>query len=132
MSQFEIAARDQANLLSGAASSNGATIITIPAGRVWAGSVSLNCTLTVAASGAAVSSGATVSIAGSTATPAAGVILRVWVSAPAQQAGTTAQVANNDHIPLLVIAAGTSAATLTLQTNSTSAAAATAAGVLIA
>lgn len=120
-----------ADILVGSTITNGGTIITIPANRVWAGWVSINATLAVAASGAAVSSRATVSVAGATATPAAGVLVGAFVSVPTQLAGTTAQVTNSDRT-YVVIAAGSSAATLTLQVNSASAASATASGVLIA
>jgi hypothetical protein len=119
-----------ANILCGVASANG-TIITIPANRVWAGWVSINATLMVAASGASVSSRAGVSTAGATVTPAAGVLLGVFVSAPTQLSTTTAQVTNSDRT-YAVIAAGTSAATLVLAVNSASAASASAVGVLIA
>lgn len=131
MNQFEIAARDPANILAGNATTSG-TIITIPAGRTWAGWVSLNASLMVAASGAQVSSRPTVSIAGAGATPAAGVIFGVWVSVPAQGTGTTGQVTANDRTFLVVAAGAGAAATLTLQPNSASAASATASGVLIA
>lgn len=120
-----------ANILVGCSSSNGGTIITIPANRVWAGWVSINASLAVAASGAAVSSRATVSVAGATATPAAGVLIGVFVSVPVQGTGTTAQVTSSDRT-YVVIAAGASSATLTLQVNSASAASATASGELIA
>ncbi len=119
-----------ADLVVGTATTS-TTIITIPANRTWQGWISLNATLIIAASGTQVSSRATVSTAGATVTPAAGVVFGVWVSAPTQQAGTTAQVSNSDRI-FATIVAGTSAATLTLQVNSASAASATAWGELIA
>jgi hypothetical protein len=118
-----------ANILVGCVST-ATTIITIPAGRTWKGRISLNATATVAASGAAISSRATVSTAGATVTPAAGVVLGVYVSVPAQLSTTTGQVANSDQTDITVVA-GTSAATLTLQINSASAASATASGVLL-
>lgn len=120
-----------ANILAGRSPTDGATIITIPANRVWAGWVSLNASLAVAASGAAVSTGASVSIAGATAAPTAGLILAVEVAVPLQLSTTTAQVASSDRT-YLVIAAGTGAATLTLQKNNCTSVSATASGVLIA
>lgn len=130
MSFFRRQAPRTADILCGVAST-ATTIITIPANRVWAGWISLNATLTLAASATAVSSRATVSVAGGTATPAAGVLLGVFVSAPTQLSTTTAQVANSDRT-FAVISAGSSAATVTLQINSASAASASCVGELIA
>lgn len=119
-----------ADIVAGCTSTNAATIITVPANRVWQGWVSLNAALLVAASGSQVNSRATVSVAGATATPAAGVILGVCVASPTQLSTTTGQVTGSDRT-FLTIAAGSSAATLTLQVNSASAASATASGVLL-
>lgn len=122
---------DPSKILVGAASANNATIITIPAGKVWKGKISLNAALSVAASGSAVSSRATVSVAGSTATPAAGVVLGVFLAVPAPAASTAGiAVTGRDETDIIVVA-GTSAATLTLQINSVSAATATASGQIV-
>jgi len=118
-----------ADILHGVAST-ATTIITIPANRTWQGWISINACLTLAASAAGVSSRATVSTAGSTVTPAAGVVLGVFCSAPTQLATTTAQVSNSDRI-FATIVAGTSAATVTLQPNSVSSCSATCWGELL-
>lgn len=119
-----------ANILNGCLSATG-TLITIPANRTWAGWISLNAGLSIAASGAAVSSRAGVSTVGSTVTPAAGVLLGVSLSVPAQLSTTTIAITGSDR-NFFVISAGTSSATVTLAPNSVSVVSATASGVLIA
>ncbi len=106
------------------------TIITIPANRVWAGWISLNVGVAIAASGSAVTSRATISVVGANATPAAGVIFGVWGVAPAATA-TTGICASNSDRTFVIISAGAAGATLTLQVNSVNAASATAAGQLV-
>jgi hypothetical protein len=120
-----------ANILVGFASTNSATIITIPANRVWKGTLTLSAVLVLAASAAAVTHTASVEIVGTTATPAAGNILGVPLSLPLQPATNGAAINGTQSIEL-TIAAGDTSATLELLFNSITQAAATASGVLIA
>lgn len=109
------------------------TLITVPAGRIWRGWVTLNACASVAASGAAVASHATVQVAGSgTPTPAAGqVLVDVFVAVPAQAAGTTGAVSNRDSQFVTIHADITNDTTLTVTKNSVTSFAATAFGELI-
>jgi hypothetical protein len=81
----------------------GATLITIPAGRVWWGSVA------VEASGTAAAASAAVSIAGTGALPAPGTLLQVDVVDAAGGLGT----ANANNLTGVYVSAGATAATLT-------------------
>jgi hypothetical protein len=109
------------------------TLLTIPAGKVWRGWLTLNATGSVGASGSAVSSRATVQTSGSgSPTPASGqVLLEVMVSVPAQAAGTTGAVANSDRTHVTLFADVANDLLVTVTKNSVTAFAATAFGELI-
>lgn len=78
------------------------TLITIPANRTWYGTVAAECAATTAASSA------TLLIVGSTATPAAGTLLK------ADAVGATGGlgVSNANHMHNVYISAGSSSATV--------------------
>jgi hypothetical protein len=65
------------------------TLLTVPAGKVWKGKLSLNATGSVAAGGSAIASHATIQLSGSgTPTPASGdVLVDVFIAVPAVGAG---------------------------------------------
>jgi hypothetical protein len=126
-----------ADVLTGkfnSADGSSGTVITIPAGRVWRGWLTLNATGSVAVSGSAIGSHATVQLSGSgTPTPAtATVLLDVWISVPAQAAGTTGCVANRDSQFVTLFADASNALLVTVTKNSVTAYTATAFGELIA
>ena len=122
-----------ANIVSGRATADAATIITIPAGRTWKGKVTLAASLSAALNTAAVAAVPTVSIAGAGATPAAGAILGRPLHVPLSTATATngSYVAGTADTDLIVTAPAGNAVTLTLQLGGATAASATAAGVLL-
>lgn len=109
------------------------TLITIPAGRVWAGWLTLNVTGSVPVSGAAINSKATIQLSGTgTPTPASGtVLLSVGVSVPAQTTATTGAVANRDAQYVTLFADASNALLVTVTKNSVTGFSATAFGALI-
>jgi hypothetical protein len=123
-----------ANILTGTSSTDAGTIITVPANRIWKGSLTLSGTVTVAAgANAAVTANPNVTVTGATATPAATTIVnQLMIDVAANLAGGTngSSACDTATVPNLVIVAGTSAATLQLHTGSASHASATAAGYL--
>lgn len=122
-----------ANIVSGRATADAATIITVPAGRTWKGTVSLTASLATAIGAAATAATPTVSIAGAGATPAAGAILGrpLNVAASAATATNGSNVAGNADTELTVAAPAGNAVTLTLQLGGATAASATATGLLL-
>lgn len=123
-----------ANVVAGRATVDAATIITIPAGRTWKGSVSLSGALGTAPAVAGATATPTVSIAGVGAVPAAGAIvglaLRTGGGVATGTVGTNAEAATT--IPeVTVIAPAGNAVTLTLQLGGATAASASAIGVLV-
>lgn len=130
-----------ANILCGKyASTDGSsgTLITIPAGRVWRGWVTLVAGGSVAAGSAAINSRATVQLSGSgTPTPATGqVLLQVPISVPSQSAVTAntggATVTNRDAQFVTLFADASNALLVTVTQNTVTNFAATAFGELIA
>lgn len=108
-----------ANLLTNASAGNGATIITIPSGRIFVGKVYAVASHTVAAGGAAANVFTEVVTAGATVLPAAGaVVAAIPCNVPAP-AATVTGTAGNACSPAIdvVIYAGASAATLIISTN---------------
>lgn len=82
-----------ANILDGFSTAAG-TLLTIPAGRTWVGTIAINGGVAVAAGGSATTGTVTISTAGSGVTPAAGNYLQLVCVAPASGAaldGTNAQ-----------------------------------------
>lgn len=127
---------DSNNILCGKYDSvdgSSGTLLTIPAGKVWQGWITLNATGSVGASGSAVNSRATVQTSGSgSPTPASGqVLLEVMISIPAQAAGTTGAVANSDRTFVTLYADVANDLLVTVTKNSVTAFAATAFGELV-
>lgn len=122
-----------ANILVGSATADAATIITIPAGRAWKGTVVLSAALGTAPAVAGATADPTVSTAGTNVVPAAGVVLRTALrtggGSAAATVGTNSQ--GTASIPLTVIAPPGNAATLTLQLGGATAASASASGELL-
>lgn len=70
--------------VANSASTNGGTVLTIPANSVWRGSVSISAALTVAIGGGAVAAQPSVTVSGSGGSWANGdVVVAVSVAAPA-------------------------------------------------
>lgn len=104
------------------------TLLTIPAGRTWVGSIALAGTNSAAAGATAI---ATIATAGTNVIPAAGPLLKVHCSTVGTTAGLASQ--NNAISDVVVVAPAANSVTLTL-TNSTAttfASDATAVGVLL-
>lgn len=109
------------------------TLITVPAGRIWRGWLTLNVCASVAASGSAVATHSTIQLSGSgTPTPATGqVLVDVFVAVPAQAAGTTGAVSNRDAQFVTLYADITNDLLVTVTKNSATSYAATAFGELV-
>lgn len=73
----------------GGAGDQGVTILTVPAGRTWRGSLSLAASASAAIGAAAANTGARLDIAGTGALPAAGTLLRVPLALPGTAATGT-------------------------------------------
>jgi hypothetical protein len=114
------------------------TLLTIPAGRVWRGWLTLNATGSVAQGAAAIGSHVTVQLSGSgTPTPAtATVLLDVFIAVPSQTAATAGTtglcVSNRDSQYVTLFADASNALLVTVTKNSVTSFAATAFGELIA
>lgn len=122
-----------ADVVVGRATANAATIITVPAGRIWRGTVVLSAALATAAATAGATASPTVSVAGAGATPAAGVVLGLALATGGGAATGTVGTNSQDSVvvPLVVVAPAGNAVTLTLQTGGATTASATASGDLI-
>jgi hypothetical protein len=117
-----------ANAVSATNTAAAQTLLTVPAGRTWLGSLALAATNTAAAGATGIS---TIATAGTGVVPAAGPLLKVHCSTVGTTAGLASQ--NNAISDVLVVAPAGNAVTLTL-TNSTATtytSDATAVGVLI-
>lgn len=124
------------NILCGkfnSADGSSGTLLTVPAGRIWKGKLTLNACASVAASGSAVASHATIQLSGSgTPTPAtAQVLVDVFVAVPAQTAATTGAVANRDSADVILYADIANDLLVTVTKNSVTSFAATAFGELV-
>ena len=123
---------DPSNILSGLATSNAATIITIPAGRTWMGTVTISASAVVAVAGAAINASARVSTAGSGVIPATGDYIRLDLGAPASGTALTGTASNSSiSSPLTVSAPATNSVTLVLNVTNTTVQNASAIGVLL-
>lgn len=113
------------------------TLLTIPAGKVWRGWITLNATASVAAGGSAVASHATVQLSGSgTPTPASGqVLLDVFVAVPSLSAAVAntagLAVTNRDSQNVTLYADVANDLLVTVTKNSVTSFAATAFGELV-
>lgn len=125
-------APDPSNILSGLAASNGGTIITIPAGRVWQGVVTISASVLVGTAGAAVSASARVSTAGTGVVPAAGDYVRLDIGSPVS-AATLSGTGSNSSVsaPLTVAAPSGNSVTLVLNSTNTTTQSASASGLLL-
>lgn len=115
-----------ANVLTGslshAVTTGAATIITVPAGRTWVGTVGISCSVSVTA--AATTQGlarGVVAVAGAGVTPSAGTVLAVDAKAAANAATGTvgSQGGNALAMPLTVIAPIGNSVTVTLASTIT-------------
>lgn len=121
-----------ANILCGLATSNGGTIITVPAGRIWSGTVTVSATVVVASGGGAVNGSARVSTFGSGVIPPAGDYVRVDVSAPASILAAIGTVGSGSiSAPLVVAAPADNSVSLILNSTNTTTQSASASGSLI-
>lgn len=125
-------APDPADILAGLATSNSGTIITIPAGRTWSGTVTLSASVLVTTAGAAVNASARVSTAGTGVVPTAGDYVRLDIAAPisATALNGTSGV-GSVSAPLLVSAPVGNSVTLVLNATNTTVQSASASGVLL-
>lgn len=122
----DMAKPDAANVLTGrvatTATTAATTIVTVPAGRTWVGTVgaSVSCAVTAATATEGRAS-AVISTAGTGVTPAAGVYLGVDAVAGANAAtGTTGNgAANYGSAPLAVVAPAGNAVTIQVATTNT-------------
>jgi hypothetical protein len=109
-----------ANILAGqaavTATQAAATFLTIPQGRTWQGTITMNCSVANAAAGTALSlAEGVVSISGAGATPAAGPLMQVdALAAPNAVAGLSGTQGNNAETVAVTIAAGGAPALLQL------------------
>lgn len=121
-----------ASILAGVATTNGGTIITVPAGQTWMGTVTLSASVLVAVGGAAVSASARVSTAGTGVLPAAGDYLRLDLGAPAAGTALAGSSANNGVAGTMVVTAPSgNSVTLVLNTTNTTTQSASAMGYLV-
>lgn len=117
--------------LCGSTTTNGGTIITIPAGRSWRGHVTLSATVAVAPGGAAVVASARVSVVGANSTPPAGDYLRVDLQAPASVLGAVGTGGSGTNgAPMFVTAPDANSVDLVLNTTNTTMQSASANGTL--
>jgi hypothetical protein len=122
---------DPSNILCGLATSNAATIITIPAGKTWVGTIVLSASVAVASGGATINASARVSTAGTGVVPAAGDYVRVDLSAPASVAAGLGTGATQDiQSPMIVTAPAGNTVTLVLNVTNTTTQSASAIGTL--
>lgn len=123
-----------ANILTGNATADGGTIITIPQNKIWVGVVTLSAAVVVAAgASAAINALPNVTTTGASAVPAANsVVCGLAISVGANVAGALSAGSANDAIaiPVTVYAGATASATLKLNFNSATAASAVAVGYL--
>lgn len=118
-------------ILCGMATANGGTIITIPAGMLWVGQVTVSASNAVASGGGQVSGSARVAVVGPGANPPAGEYIRVDITAPASILAAIGTGANTSVSALLIVAApAANAVTLQLNSNNTTAQSASACGIL--
>ncbi len=118
------------SILSGNATTNGGVIITIPAMSNWYGHITLSASVAVPAGGSALNANARVTLAGAGSSPPAGDYLRLDLSAPAS---SLAGIGTSDSGSLgtpMAVSAGSSPATLTLNTSNTTMQSASAVGRL--
>lgn len=117
-------ATSAANVLDGfqsfTATTAATTLITVPAGRTWVGTVGVACAASIAAASATAGQArAVVTVAGAGATPAAGTLFAVEARAGANAA--TGTVGSNGHAaqsaPLTVIAPAGNAVTVQVATT---------------
>lgn len=99
---------------------NGGTVLTVPAGRIWIGVVTLAVAAVVATAGGAVNANARLSVVGANASPPAGDYMRVDANAPASVLGAVGTAENAFGSTVMVIAAPPENP-VTLQLNSTNA-----------
>lgn len=121
MSNVDAFSGTEADIVSGHALAADATILTIPAGRKWVGSISVSGSLTNAASGVAENASVWVEPAGTGVVPAATVqIARISLDVPAATTANSGAVADSLCIPeIMIIASGTTACTLVLRAAGT-------------
>jgi hypothetical protein len=101
-----------ANVLDGWLNAAG-TLLTIPAGRTWIGTISIAATLVNAAGGAAAGARPTISTAGAGVVPAAGAVLGCDLSVAVSAAAANGnQDSNFVSQRLVVVAPGGNAVTL--------------------
>lgn len=114
----------------GGTGGGGQTILTVPAGRTWKGSLSLSVSVSAAVGAAGGPQTCGLDLTGAGATPAAGRIVQVTVVLPTTTATATAGAAGDNaaHLSDVVIVAGAGAPAVLAVTGSASG---TARGVLI-
>lgn len=118
-------------ILCGLAIASGTTIITIPAGMLWMGWITLSASNAIASGGGQVSGSARVSVVGAGANPPPGDYIRLDLTAPASILAAIGTGANSSiNAPLIVAAPTGQAVTLVLNTSSTTAQSASACGIL--
>jgi hypothetical protein len=119
-------------VLAGSATTNGATIITVPAGQTWRGSVTLSAALSAAIGVGALSASPSVTVQGTGAVPASGTVLtQLTLSTPAVAALALVGLGLTDSREageVKVTAPAGNAVTLQLNTGSATGAAAQAHG----
>lgn len=120
-----------------AATTGATTVIQVPAGRTWQGTVAVNCAAAEAGAGAVQAQATCVlTTAGAGVTPAAGTIARVSAYAGANVAGGTvgSDASTSQAIPLTIVAPAANAVQLqaaTTQAGTVSEVNVTAAGNLL-
>lgn len=119
------------NILSGATTTPGSTIITIPANSIWRGTVTLSAAVVVASGAAAQKAFAVVTVNGTTTNPPAGDYVRIDLHAPQSATSGVGTQDSGTLISNLTVSSGASPATLTLGATNTTAQSAAALGELI-
>lgn len=119
------------NILCGLATASGGTIITVPAGRIWIGTVTISASAIVASGGAAVTASARVSVLGAGANPPAGDYVRLDLVSPASLLAAIGTGCNSSiSAPLIVAAPVGNSVELRLNSTNCAAQSASACGVL--
>jgi hypothetical protein len=120
-----------ANILDGLVTAAG-TLLTVPAGRTWVGTIQANGTVTTATGGAQAAATVSVATAGAGVIPAAGTYVQLSLVAPASAASSSGTAAAGEvDIQLQVVAPSANAVTLTVANSGMTAFAVSAIGNLL-
>lgn len=131
VTSFAGSAPSAANILAGSTTAGGGTVITIPINRIWMGWVSLSASVNGAAGAVTATPSITIQSSGVSTPASATALLQLSVSTPAQATTPTCNTGNSQMFIVAYAPSATNTATLQLNLNSATNAAASANGWLI-